>query len=94
MTSPTTTSFADHLAAAELIPARELERVARLRQESGESWTLLLTRLGLISEAELARAQAVFFKLPLLSAEQLIARPLDPGNLSPTCVARAFLGCD
>ena len=48
----------------------DLERARRLSQESGDSQLLgLLTRLGLVSEVELARAWADLLGAPLLLAE-------------------------
>jgi len=53
----------------------DLERVRRLSAESGEPWALLLIRLGLVSERDLAEAFARVLELPLVTADDYPAAP-------------------
>lgn len=60
---------------------QDLERAQRLQQESeGSDLPELLTRLGLVSEFELARAWAALLEAPLLMADDLppLLDPLPP----------------
>ena len=51
-------------------------RARRAQAQSGERFDLVLTRLGLVSEAEMARQLAEFLDLPLVSAADLPETPL------------------
>ncbi len=53
-----------------------LQRAIRAQRQSGERFDLVLTRLGLIAEADLARLLAEFLGLPLLDPSQLPEAPL------------------
>jgi general secretion pathway protein E len=53
-----------------------LHRAIRAQRQSGERFDLVLTRLGLIAEADLARLLAEFLGLPLLDPSQLPETPL------------------
>ncbi len=59
-------TFNDYLLRENLVPARELERVHQLAQESDEPLDVLLTRLGLVAEPKLADAYARCLGIPRL----------------------------
>jgi len=80
---PSTMSFNDYLLSNSLVPSRELERVNQLALESGESPDVLLTRLGLIADQELAEAYARHLDLPRLGANGIPRERLDIEGLSP-----------
>ena len=58
------------------LQAAALERAERLAAESGERLEVVLTRLGLVSERDLAEAVAKLLNLPLLSAKDYPDEPL------------------
>jgi len=53
-----------------------MHRALRAQRQSGERFDLVLTRLGLIAEADLAVLLADFLRLPLVRADQLPEVPL------------------
>ena len=53
-----------------------MHRAQRAQRQSGERFDLVLTRLGLVSEADLAGLLADFLGLPLVDASQLPEVPL------------------
>jgi general secretion pathway protein E len=53
-----------------------MHRALRAQRQSGERFDLVLTRLGLIAEADLAVLLADFLSLPLVQADQLPEVPL------------------
>src|SRR5207237_10295251 len=59
-----------------------LERAERLRAETGERLELLLTKLGLVSERDLAEAFAEQLGLSLLDARDFPVTPVLEGQLS------------
>jgi len=61
--------FGAHLVASGKLAAPALERAERLSAESGERLELVLSRLGLIAERDLAAALAGFLDLPLIGAK-------------------------
>ena len=50
------------------LDAAGLERASRLREESSESLSAILTKLGLVSERDMAEALAAHLELPLAKA--------------------------
>jgi general secretion pathway protein E len=58
------------------LEARALERALRLRAGSGDGLMLLLSRLGLVSERELAEAAAELLDLTLVTARDYPALPV------------------
>jgi general secretion pathway protein E len=66
-----------------------LKRAVRAQQQSGERFDLVLTRLGLIPEAELARRLAEYLGLPLAGLADLPAVALFPGELQVAFLAAA-----
>jgi general secretion pathway protein E len=58
-----------------------VKRAERAQLQSGERFDLVLTRLGLIPEAEMARTLAAYLGLPLAGAADLPPVALFPGDL-------------
>ena len=77
---PHTQAFADKLAAFLLergtISELAVRRAQRAQKQSGERFDLVLTRLGLIPEADMSRVLAEYLSLPFLSAADLPHAPL------------------
>jgi general secretion pathway protein E len=68
--------LAAFLAGRGVLDELTLHRALRAQKQSGERFDLVLTRLGLITEADLARLLAEFLGMPLLQASQLPEVPL------------------
>ena len=68
--------LAAFLASRGVLDELTLHRALRAQRQSGERFDLVLTRLGLIAEADLARLLAEFLGLPLLDPSQLPEAPL------------------
>jgi len=68
--------LAAFLASRGVVDELTLHRALRAQRQSGERFDLVLTRLGLIAEADLARLLAEFLGLPLLDPGQLPEAPL------------------
>jgi general secretion pathway protein E len=64
------------LAAKGLLSGAVLERVRRLEAESGERIDLIASKLGLISDRDLAQAYATLLDAPLLGPEDFPAEPV------------------
>ena len=69
-------AFGQRLATHALIDPLSLERARRAAVKSGERFDQVLTKLGLISESDLATHVAAFFRIPLVSPEMVPARPI------------------
>jgi general secretion pathway protein E len=67
----------------------QCERVRALKRERGESEALIVTRLGMIGEREMAGYLAEHLGIPLASARDYPATPLLDGALPPDFLARA-----
>lgn len=65
-----------------------LKRTERAARETGERFDLVLTRLGLVSEADLARLSAGYLGLPLVTAADFPERALVVPNLEPEFLRR------
>lgn len=63
--------LAQHLSACQLLDEISLQRAKRAQRQSGERFDLVLSRLGLIPEADLAKALASILGLPLATREAL-----------------------
>ena len=59
-----------------------LERASRLQRESGERLNIVLTRLGLVSERDMADALAAYLDLPLVVAGDYPEAPLLDNKVS------------
>ncbi len=65
------------------------ERVLALRRERGESECVIITRLGMIGEREMAECLAEFLGIPLAAARDYPAAPFPAASLAPDFLARA-----
>ena len=70
------------LVAAGNLDAGDIERVNRLKTASGDRLEMILTRLGLVSENEVANALAQTLDLQLVEREEFPDRPLLEGKIS------------
>ncbi len=73
---------ADALVSAGKLQATGLERALRVHNETGEALSTVLTKLGLVSESDLAVALAKALDLPLVAADDFPAAPLLEDKLS------------
>ncbi|HTT85176.1 MAG TPA: type II secretion system ATPase GspE [Rhizomicrobium sp.] len=73
---PTERSFADYLVAAGKVQPQAMERAQHLALESHERVESVLTRLGLITERDLAEALSQFLDLPLAVATDYPPQPI------------------
>ena len=74
-------------------------RAERAQKQSGERYDFVLSRLGLVSEAELTRYLAQIFDLPLAIADSfpqvpLFAGQIDPAFLKSNALLPVFVGPD
>ncbi|HEY1615373.1 MAG TPA: type II secretion system ATPase GspE [Rhizomicrobium sp.] len=69
-------SFAEHLIASGKVQAAAVERAQHVAVESQERLESVLTRLGLVSERDLAEALSHFLRLPLAVAADYPQQPL------------------
>src|SRR5436853_3088147 len=64
-------------------------RVLALRQERGESESVIITRLGMVDEREMAATLAEFLAIPLAREADYPPEPLCAGELSADFIGRA-----
>jgi general secretion pathway protein E len=69
-------SFAEHLVACGKVQPQAIERAQHLAVESQERLESVLTRLGLVSERDLAEALSQFLHLPLAVAADYPPQPI------------------
>ena len=86
--------FSAFLVARQILDELTVRRAERAQRQSGERFDLVLTRLGLLDDAGLAKALAGFLGLPLLAAadlpqEALFAETLQPAYLSTAKIVPA-----
>ena len=90
---PRSEAFVDRLSAYliehDILGELAVKRAVRAQQQSGERFDLVLTRLGLIPEADLARILAAFLGLRLAGGGDLPAVPIFPGELQAVYLAAA-----
>lgn len=84
--SPAAASVGEYLVQVGALDADDLARAERLRIESKESLEAVLTKLGLVGEAEMAAAYAACLGIPLVGRDGFPADPVMPERFS-----RAFL---
>lgn len=65
------TRLADHLVAAGKLTTADVEKARQLADEDCQSFGLLLTRVGLVSDRDLALAYAQMLNRPLLADEEI-----------------------
>ncbi|HEX5319160.1 MAG TPA: GspE/PulE family protein [Stellaceae bacterium] len=71
------------------LDAVQRERVRALRRERGESESVIVTRLGMVGERDMAECLAEYLTIPLAGADDYPAMPLCAEALSPDFIARA-----
>lgn len=81
------TAFARHCVIRQLLTPVDAERALEARRRTGQRIDLVLTELGLVSEAALMPAMAEFFRMPLVPPSQL-PRELDLLGLEPDFLRR------
>src|SRR5437016_8262221 len=69
-------SFAEHLVASGKVQPQAMERAQHLAVESRERLESVLTRLGLITERDLAEALSQFLGLPIAAAADYPPQPI------------------
>jgi general secretion pathway protein E len=74
--TPSELSFAEHLIATGKVQPQAIERAQHLAVESQERLESVLTRLGLITERDLAEALSQFLRLPLAVAADYPPQPI------------------
>jgi len=82
-------SLVDFLVARGRLDAVQRERVLALRRERGESESVIVTRLGMVGERDMAECLAEFLAIPLARAADYPPAPLDAGELGRDFIARA-----
>jgi general secretion pathway protein E len=87
----TRAGFAAHLVASDGLSAVALERADRLAAENGETLGLVLTRLGLIAERDLAEALARYLDLPLVGPKDFPDAPVLEGRFNRRFLKEARL---
>ena len=76
-------ALGDALLSAGRLDSAALDRALRLAEAHGERLPAVLTKLGLVSEGDLARALAEALGVPLIEARHLPEEPVEIANLSP-----------
>jgi general secretion pathway protein E len=79
----------DFLLARGRLDAVHRDRVLALRRERGESESVIITRLGMIDERDMADCLAEFLAIPLAGPGDYPARPCGPAGLTVEFIARA-----
>jgi general secretion pathway protein E len=79
----------DFLMARGRLDAVHRDRVLALRRERGESESVIITRLGMIDEREMAECLATFLAIPLAGPEDYPASRCGPAGLAPDFLSRA-----
>jgi Type II secretion system (T2SS), protein E, N-terminal domain len=74
--------FSEFLLAEKFLDELAVRRAQRAQRQSGERFDLVLMRLGLLSDAVMARALANFCKLPLVAEGQFPEEALLPEQIS------------
>ncbi|HLY57961.1 MAG TPA: hypothetical protein VKS60_20530, partial [Stellaceae bacterium] len=76
-------ALGDVLSRSGRLPPATLERAGRLAAESGEKLDAVLTRLGLITERELAEFLAEALGMPLAATSDFPSEPVLDGRIAP-----------
>jgi general secretion pathway protein E len=79
----------DFLMARGRLDAVHRERVQALRRERGESESVIITRLGMLGERDMAESLAEFLKIPLACPSDYPAARCGPPGLTAEFIARA-----
>ena len=84
-------SLGEHLLVKGKLNATGLERARRLTVETGERLEVVLIRLGLVTERDLAEELAAFLELPLISDAEFPLAPLLDDRVSRKFLKEARL---
>ena len=89
--APATVSrtLVDFLVARGRIDAVQRERVLALRRERGESESVIVTRLGMVGERDMAECLSEFLNIPLARVDDYPGAPLEAGELGRDFIMRA-----
>src|SRR5215469_12415033 len=79
----------DFLMARGRLDAVHRDRVLAVRRERGESESVIITRLGMVDERDMAECLAEFLGVPLASPSDYPASRCGPAGLTPEFLARA-----
>jgi general secretion pathway protein E len=79
----------DFLTARGRLDSVHRDRVLALRRERGESESVIITRLGMIDERDMARHLSEFLKIPLARPEDFPAAPLPLKEITADFLSRA-----
>jgi general secretion pathway protein E len=79
----------DFLMARGRLDAVHRDRVLALRRERGESESVIITRLGMIDERDMAECLAEFLDIPLATSADYPPSRCGPSGLTPEFIARA-----
>jgi general secretion pathway protein E len=79
----------DFLMARGRLDAVHRDRVLALRRERGESESVIVTRLGMIDERDMAECLAEFLEIPLAGPDDYPVARCGPLGLTPEFIARA-----
>jgi len=80
--------FGAFLTDENIITSLVLDRARRAARTTGERFDRVLTKLGLMSETELASVLARYLSIPLASAADVPAEPIQPDMIRPDFVRR------
>jgi general secretion pathway protein E len=80
--------FGAFLTDENIITSLVLDRARRAARTTGERFDRVLTKLGLMSEAELAAALSRYLSIPLATAAAVPAEPIQPDMIPPDFVRR------
>ena len=75
-------TFGDFLLTEKFLDELAMRRAQRAQRQSGERFDLVLMRLGLLSDAVIARALGAYCKLPLIGAGGFPQTALFPEQIS------------
>src|SRR5260221_1804011 len=80
--------FGAFLTDENIITSSVLDRARRAARTTGERFDRVLTKLGLMSETELASTLSRYLSIPLTTAADVPAEPIQPDMIRPDFVRR------
>ena len=84
---PRSTEFADHfgsyLAARGVLDELAVKRAQRAQRQSGERFTIVLMRLGLLADRLMAQVLASYYDLPLVLERDFPDQPVVSDEIDP-----------
>jgi general secretion pathway protein E len=81
-------SFGAYLIEQKAIEPAAIERAFRAAQTTGERFDHVLTKLGLVSELDVAVALSKYLSIPLVTPAQMPTEPILPGVIDESFVRR------